>query len=405
MKSIRDFDLSGKRVICRTDYNVPLGTNGEIVDDRRIRASLPTIRHALDRGSSLVIMTHLGRPKGTFVSGLSLAPVAKRLSELLGSDIPLLPDCVGDAARGRVNALKPGSAVLLENLRFHGGETKNDDAFARELAGHGDVYINDAFGNAHRSHASNVGILKYMKECGIGLLMEEELTYFDRTLKNPSRPFVAVLGGAKVSEKLQAIETLTERVDTMIIGGGMAFTFLKAMGIDVGRSLLEEGLVDTARRGIESARERGVRLYFPVDCVIARGIDSAAVTKIVPVQEIPAEWMALDIGPATTLLFKEALSDAKTVVWNGPMGVFELDPFSRGTYALARIIGELHALTIVGGGDTDVAVHNAGETERMTFISTGGGASLRLLEGKPLASIVALEACSSGRGEPSGTSR
>lgn len=397
MKSIKDFDLAGKRVICRTDYNVPLEKNGEIFDDRRIRASLPTIRYALEQGASLVIMTHMGRPKGAVVQGLSLAPVAGRLSELLGKEVPLLPDCVGDDVSRHVGAMKAGSIVLLENLRFHEGETKNDDAFARELAGHGDVYINDAFGNAHRSHASNVGILSHVKECGIGLLMEKELAYFGTVLKNPSRPFIAVLGGAKVSEKLQTIESLTERVDKMIIGGGMAFTFLKAMGHDVGRSLLEEELVDTARRGIESARERGVKLYFPVDCVIAQTIDAGAVTKIVPVQEIPAEWMGLDIGPATALLFKEALNGAKTVVWNGPMGVFEVDPFSRGTYAMAKAIGDLHALTIVGGGDTDVAVHNAGETESMTFISTGGGASLRLLEGKPLPSIVALEQCSSGR--------
>lgn len=397
MNSIKDFDLVGKRVVCRTDYNVPLDKNGEIVDDRRIRASLPTIRYALEQGASLVIMTHMGRPKGAVVPGLSLAPVAKRLSELLGSAVPVLPDCVGEEVRRRVEAMKPGSVVLLENLRFHEEETKNDDAFARELAGHGDVYINDAFGNAHRSHASNVGILSHVKECGIGLLMEKELTWFGTALKNPSRPFVAVLGGAKVSDKLHTIESLTERVDTMIIGGGMAFTFLKAMGHEVGRSLLEEELVDAARRGIESARKRGVKLYFPVDCVVAQSIDPGAVTKIVPIQEIPAEWMGLDIGPATVLLFKEALSDAKTVVWNGPVGVFEVDPFSRGTYALAKAIGDLHALTIIGGGDTDVAVHNAGETESMTFISTGGGASLRLLEGKPLPSIEAMEQCSSRR--------
>ncbi|MDD5474956.1 MAG: phosphoglycerate kinase [Syntrophales bacterium] len=391
MRTIRDFDLDKKRVLCRFDYNVPLDENLDIVDDRRIRASIPTISYALDHGAIIIIISHLGRPKGAVVPRLSLAPVANRLSELLGREVTMLPDCVGEDVGLFIETLKPGSVTMLENLRFHREETNNEDDFARELAGYADVYINDAFGNAHRSHASNVAILRHVKERGIGLLVEKELNYFETVLKNPARPFVAVVGGAKVSDKLGAIENLVGRVDKMIIGGGMAFTFLKAMGHEVGNSLLEEDLVELARRGIASARERGVKMYFPVDCVIAQAIDHAAVTKIVPVQEIPKGWMGLDIGPATSLLFKSALSDAKTVVWNGPMGVFEVDPFSRGTYAMVNAIADLHALTIIGGGDTDVAVHHAGKTESMTFISTGGGASLWLLEGKRLPSIVALE--------------
>ena len=283
---------------------------------------------------------------------------------------------------------------MLENLRFHKEETENSDEFARELARFADVYIDDAFGNAHRVHASNVGITKYAKECGIGFLMKKELNYFKKALENPFRPYVAIIGGAKVSDKLQVLINLIEKVDKMIIGGGMAFTFLKAMGHEVGTSIVEEDLIETARRGIEIARNLGVKLYLPVDCVIAEKADPKAVTKIVPIQEIDPNWMDLDIGPATIALFTEVLHDAKTVIWNGPMGVFEIDAFSRGTFAMAHAVASSHALTIVGGGDTDVAIHEAGESDYITYISTGGGASLKLLEGEKLPAIEALNAAS-----------
>lgn len=390
MKYIDQIDLKGKKILCRFDFNVPMDENSNVIDDRRIRAALPTINHALDEKGKIIIISHLGRPQGKFVDRLSLNPVARRLSRLLDKEVILAKDCVGSEVKNLIDNLRPGCVIMLENLRFHKEETENSDEFARELASFADVYIDDAFGNAHRVHASNVGITKYAKECGIGFLMKKELNYFEKALENPFRPYVAIIGGAKVSDKLQILINLIEKVDKMIIGGGMAFTFLKAMGHEVGTSLIEEDLINTARRGIEIARNLGVKLYLPVDCVIAEKADPKAVTKIVPVQEIDPNWMGLDIGPATITLFAEVLHDAKTVMWNGPMGVFEIDAFSRGTFAMAHAVASSHALTIVGGGDTDVAVHQAGESDYITYISTGGGASLKLLEGEKLPAVEAL---------------
>lgn len=391
MKCIDEFELKDKRVLCRFDYNVPLDESQNIVEDSRIKASLPTINHALSEGAKVIIASHLGRPKGKRVPELSLAPVARRLSQLLSKDVKFLPDCIGDDVRREVEAMSRGDVIVLENLRFYKEETDNEDKFARQLASLADVYINDAFGNAHRSHASNVGIVRHVKECGIGFLMKNELEYFSKALENPVRPLVAVLGGSKVSEKLGAVENLSRIADKIIVGGGMAYTFLKAMDIDVGRSIVEEDLIDDARRGMEQARDKGVKLYFPVDTVVASKIDLEADFKIVTAQEIPPDLMGLDIGPATAILFKTALENARTVVWNGPMGVFELEPFAKGTYAVARAIGRVRGLTIIGGGDTDAAVRKAGEEDNVTFISTGGGAFLWLLQGKKLPSVLALE--------------
>jgi phosphoglycerate kinase len=393
MKFIDEIDIRGKRVLFRFDFNVPLDNNLTITDDTRIRAILPTLNHALDENVRIIIMSHLGRPKGKRVPHLSLAPVAKRLSRLLDKPVTMADDCIGPDVTKLIEAMKPGDVILLENLRFHPEEEKNDEGFARELAGFADVYIDDAFGNAHRSHASNVGITRFVKTCAAGFLIRKELNYLIRAVESPARPFVAIIGGSKVSGKLEALVNLVEKVDKLIIGGGMAFTFLKALGYEVGRSIVEDDLIDKALQVIETARKLGVKLYLPVDCVIAENRSAEAETKIVPVQEMNGHWMGLDIGPATIMLFTEALSNAKTIVWNGPMGVFEIDAFSRGTAALVHSVANSYALTIVGGGDTDVAVHKTGESDKITFISTGGGASLELLEGKVLPAIRALEEC------------
>jgi len=397
MRFIDEMDLKGKRVLCRFDFNVPLDADLNIVDDMRIRAAMPTINYALDENARVIIASHLGRPKGKRVDRMSLAPVAKRLSRLLGKNVAILKDCAGDEVRKAIAEIKPGCMVMLENLRFHPGEEKNDETFARELASYTDVYIDDAFGNAHRCHASNVGVTKFVKECGAGFLMKKELNYFSKALEKPARPLVAIVGGSKVSGKLEALGNLIKLVNKMIIGGGMAFTFLKAQGYEVGKSIVEDELLGRARDIMAEAKEHGVRVYLPVDCVIAESMEEEAETKIVPVQEINANWMGLDIGPATITLFTEALNNAKTIVWNGPMGVFEMDAFSRGTFALAHSVANSYALSIVGGGDTDVAIDQAGERDNMSYISTGGGAFLELLEGKKLPAMIALEQCSNGK--------
>jgi len=394
MKYIDEMDLRGKRVLFRFDYNVPMDKEGKITNDTRIRETLPTINHALDENAKVIIMSHLGRPKGTVSEKHNLAPVAKRLSRLLGKEVKMLDDCIGENVKSAIADMKEGDVVLLQNLRFHPEEEKNDDNFAKELATLGDIYIDDAFGNAHRSHASNVGITKFVKDCGLGFLMKKELTYFSKALEMPARPLVAIVGGSKVSGKLEALANLTKMVNKLIIGGGMAFTFLKAQGYDVGKSLIEENLIDKAIEIMDMAKQLKVKLYLPVDCVVATSMSAEAETKIVPVQEINAEWMALDIGPATITVFTEALANAKTVVWNGPMGVFEIDAFSRGTSALAHSVASSYALSIVGGGDTDVAIHKAGESDNMSYISTGGGAFLELLEGKELPAVRAIRECS-----------
>ena len=379
-KTIDQIDLHGKRIIIRVDFNVPLDDALQITDDSRIRAALPTINHAVDEGGSVILCSHLGRPGGKPCPELSLAPVAKRLRRFLGKDVIFSPDCVGPKVKNLVSQLKPGDVLLLENLRFHPGEEENDKEFASELASLGDVYINEAFGAAHRSHASIAGITKFIKNSAAGYLMKREIEYLEGAVENPVRPFVAILGGAKVSGKIGVIENLGKKVDKVIIGGGMAFTFIKAMGMEIGQSLVEDDMLDFAKGIQQHAIERGVKFYLPVDCVVAASLDPAAETKIVTTQEIPERWYGLDIGPASVKLFSEAVQNAKTILWNGPMGMFERDAFARGTQAMAHAVANAYALTIVGGGDTALAVHRAGETDSMSFISTGGGAALQLLE-------------------------
>ena len=388
--TIEDVEVAGKRVILRVDFNVPLDDQGNITDDTRIRAVLPTINYLLDEGVRVLVASHLGRPRARRDPKYSLAPAAKRLSRLLEKDCPLAPDCVGPETKAAVEMMKPGSVLVLENLRFHEGEEKNDDSFARELASLGDLYISDAFGNAHRNHASMSAITKFLQPAAAGYLMMKEVNYLSRAVNNPMRPVVAILGGAKASTKIGIIERLLAKMDKIIIGGGMAGTFQKAMGYEMGNSMVEDNLIDTTRAIMQKAKERGVRIYLPCDYVVADKFEASAETKVVPAQEVPKDWYALDIGPASTTLFAEALQGAKTIIWNGPMGVFEVDAFSRGTYALVSHVANSYALTIVGGGDTDVAVHAAGESRRISYISTGGGAFLELLEGKALPGLASL---------------
>ena len=373
---IEDVQLRGKRVIIRADYNVPLDDSLQITDDTRIRSTLPTINRAVDEGAKVILCSHLGRPKGRFDPKFSLAPVAKRLQRLLGKEVIFAPDCIGAAVEGLVAKMQPGDVMLLENLRFHPEEEKNDDGFSKALASLADVYINDAFGAAHRAHASTVGITKYIPEAAAGYLLKKEIEYLEGAVENPVRPFVAILGGAKVSGKIGVIENLGKKVDKVIIGGGMAFTFLKAMGLEIGQSLVENDMLDFAKGVQDHAFSSGVKFYLPVDCVVAASREPGAETKIVPVQEIPKGWYGLDIGPASVKLFSEAVQDAKTILWNGPMGMFEVDAFARGTLAMAHSVANAYALTIVGGGETALAIHRAGESESISFISTGGGAAL-----------------------------
>lgn len=388
--TITDINIKGKRLFIRVDFNVPLDEALNITDDRRIKAALPTINYAIDEGAKVILASHLGRPKGKIDMRYSLTPVARRLSRLLERDVIFAPDSVGAAVEAIVKKIKGGDVVLLENLRFHIEEEQNDEAYAKALASLADYYVNDAFGAAHRPHASLVGIPKFLPMSVAGFLLKKEIEFLQGAVANPWRPFVAILGGAKVSGKIGVIENLYDKVDKVIIGGGMAFTFLKAMGWEVGDSLVEEDMLDVAERIRKKAQQRGVKFYLPVDCVIAQSLETGAETKIVPTQEIPRMWKALDIGPASARLFSEALSNAKTILWNGPMGVFEIDAFSRGTFAIAHAVADAYALTIAGGGDTDVAVHRAGVTENISFISTGGGSALQLLEGRELPAIAAL---------------
>ena len=389
-KTIKNVDLKGKRVFIRADFNVPLDENGNITDDGRIRSTLPTINYAIDEGAKVIIASHLGRPKGKPDPKYSLAPVAKRLNRLLNKEINFLNDCVGPDVEYAVQGMRPGDVVLLENLRFHTEEEKNDEAFSRSLASLADVYVNDAFGTAHRAHASTFGITKHVKYAVAGFLMKREIDYLQKTVANPVRPFVAILGGAKVSGKIGVIENLQNKVDKIIVGGAMAFTFIKARGQEVGNSLVETQMLEMAQNIRKGVRDTGIKFYLPVDFVVAENMNDGAEAKIVTSQEIPKGWVGLAIGPATTRLFSEALQNAKTIIWNGPMGMFEKDAYSRGTFAIARAVADSYALTIVGGGDTDVAVHRAGVSDSITFISTGGGASLELLEGKELPGLAAL---------------
>ena len=388
--TIEDIEVGGKRVFLRVDFNVPLDEQRNITDDTRIRSALPTINYLLDEGAKVVIAAHLGRPKAKPDPKYSLAPVAKRLGRLVEKECPLAPDCVGPEVKGMVDGMKPESLILLENLRFNEGEEKDSEEFARELASLADIYVSDAFGNAHRKHASMSAITKFVKPAVAGFLLLKEVSYLSRAVNNPMRPVVAILGGAKASTKIGIIERLLPKMDKIIIGGGMAGTFHRALGYEMGNSLVEEHLIDTSNSILSKAQELGVKFYLPSDYVVAEKFEASAETKVVPAQEVPKDWYALDIGPASTTLFAEALQDAKTIIWNGPMGVFEVDAFSRGTYAMVSHVANSYALTIVGGGDTDVAVHTAGESRKISYISTGGGAFLELLEGKKLPGISSL---------------
>jgi phosphoglycerate kinase len=389
-KTIRDIDVQGRRVLIRVDFNVPL-RGGQVADDRRIRAALPTLQYLLERGASLALMSHLGRPQGQISPDLSLSPVAVCLSGLLDRRVGLLDDCVGPAVEDAVRALVPGQVVLLENLRFHQAETDNDPTFAAQLAKLGQVYVNDAFGAAHRAHASTAGVANYLRPAVAGLLMETELNYLGRVLTQPETPFLSVLGGAKISDKIGVIENLLDKVDALLIGGGMANTFFLARGLKVGQSLVETEALPTAERLLNQA---GERLFLPVDVIVADEFRADAALLEVPLDEVPDGWMILDIGPATIAHFSNRLATAKTVVWNGPMGVFEFPRFAAGTVALAGVLADLTrrgATTIVGGGDSAAAVEQAGLADQISHISTGGGASLEFLEGKTLPGLAALD--------------
>jgi phosphoglycerate kinase len=388
--SIADLDLKGKRVFIRVDFNVPLDANQNITDDTRIRGALPTITKAMEMGAKVILASHLGRPKGQVKPEFSLKPVAEKLGELLGKPVTFAPDCVGAEVENLVNSMNDGDVLLLENLRFHKEEEKNDEEFSKGLAKLTDVYINDAFGTAHRAHASTAGIASFVSTAAAGFLLKKEIEYLKDSVENPVRPFVAIVGGAKVSGKIAVLENLADKVDKVIVGGGMANTFFKSMGYEIGDSLCEDDMLDTARSITEKLKANNVKFYLPIDCVIAQDVTPNAVTKIVPVQEVPTGWKILDIGPASSRLFEEALDDVKTIVWNGPMGLFETDAFSRGTYSLAQDVAKSHALSIIGGGDSVLAVNRAGVTNDVSFISTGGGASLELLEGKVLPGYAAL---------------
>jgi len=388
--TIEDIPIKGKRLFIRVDFNVPLDDDLNITDDTRIRSALPTINYAIDEGAAVILGSHLGRPEG-LSPRYSLTPVAKRLQRLLGKQVGFSPDCIGPHAEKMAAALKSGDVLLLENLRFHPGEQRNDAQFAQALAALGaEVYINDAFGTAHRSHASTTSIAQLISVKACGFLMKKEISYLVGAVSRPARPFVSILGGAKVSGKIGVIENLGKKVDKVIVGGGMAFTFLKAMGLEVGNSLVEDSMLSFAHKVQENALSRGIKFYLPVDCVVATGTDPSAETKAVPVQEIPKGWTGLDIGPASVRLFTEALANAKTILWNGPMGLFEMDAYSRGTSAVAHAVAHAYALTIVGGGETALAVHRANESENISFISTGGGSALQLLEGRVLPGLSVL---------------
>lgn len=390
MRFLDELNVSGKRVLMRVDYNVPL--KGEtITDDNRIRQSLPTLQMALDGGASLVICSHLGRPKGAPDAQFSLKPVAARLAELLGREVKMAPDCIGPEVKAMADALKPGDVLLLENLRFHPGETQNAPDFSRELASLGQVYVNDAFGASHRAHASVVGVTEYIADCCGGLLLKKEWQYLGEALKDPKRPFVAIIGGAKVSSKLGILKALMGQVDSMIVGGAMANTFRKAQGFEVGTSLVEDDLLEEAMAIMVEAREKGVKFYLPVDFILGTDPKGGVASGVKTYQDIPADEMILDTGPASHTLFAEVIKDAGTVIWNGPMGAFENPAFAQGSVNLCRVVAAIPAMTILGGGDTNVIVEQTGLTEKFSFISTGGGSFLEFLEGKELPAFTALE--------------
>jgi phosphoglycerate kinase len=386
-------DISGKRVLVRADFNVPLNEQQQITDDTRIRAALPTIQDLTSKGAVVILCSHLGRPKGV-TENLRLNPVADRLSQLLGQPVLKCDDCVGDQVQSQISSLQPGQVALLENVRFYPEEEKNDPEFAKQLAAVADLYVNDAFGTAHRAHASTEGVTRYLSPSVAGFLIEKELQYLQNAIENPQRPLAAIIGGSKVSSKIGVIETLLEKVDKLLIGGGMIFTFYKARGLDVGKSLVEEDKLELAKTLEAKAKERGVDLLLPTDVVVADNFAADANSQTVGIDSIPAGWMGLDIGPNSVEAFQQALAECKAVIWNGPMGVFEFDQFAAGTEAIAKTLADLThkgVTTIIGGGDSVAAVEKVGVAEQMSHISTGGGASLELLEGKELPGISALD--------------
>ena len=389
-KSIDDINVKGKRVLVRCDFNVPL-QDGKITDENRLVAALPTIKKLIADGGKIILCSHLGKPKGEPKPELSLAPVAKRLSELLGQEVKFAadPEVTGPNAKAAVSELKDGEVILLENTRYRAEETKNGEAFSKELASLCDIFVNDAFGTAHRAHCSNVGVTEFVDTAVVGYLMQKEIDFLGNAVNNPERPFVAILGGAKVSSKISVIENLLDKVDTLIIGGGMAYTFMASYGEEVGTSLLEKDYIEYAGNMIKKAQDKGVKLLIPVDTVIADDFSNDANRKVVGRGEIPAGWQGLDIGPETAKLFSEAVKDAKTVVWNGPMGAFEMPNFASGTIEVAKALAATDAVTIIGGGDSAAAVNQLGFGDKMTHISTGGGASLEFLEGKELPGVAA----------------
>jgi phosphoglycerate kinase len=391
---LADLECAGKRVLVRVDFNVPMDEQHNIVDDRRIRASLPTIKKILAEGGTPILVSHLGRPKNKPEPRYGLRPVADRLTAYIDAPIKFATDCVGQEARMIVESLKDGEVLLLENLRFHAGEEANDPAFAKQLASYADLYVNDAFGTAHRAHASTVGVTKYFRQCAAGLLLERELRYLGDVLDDPKRPFVAVLGGAKIQGKIDVIARLYDKVDALLVGGGMMYTFFRSLGFEVGNSLVDEGMVETAGKMLREAKQRGFALVLPQDTVIAQSIDDTARTREVLVTDIPEGWVGADIGSKTAADFRRRILAARTVLWNGPMGVFEVRPFAKGTEAVARALvaatEENGAITIVGGGDSAAAIQNLSLAERVTHVSTGGGAALEFLEGKELPGVAAL---------------
>ena len=392
-KTIRDIQVAGKRVLVRVDFNVPLDAELHITDDTRIKAAIPTIQYLLDQGAAVILMSHLGRPKGQLVDSMRLTPVAKRLSELLGRPVQMAADCVGPEVEALAKALQPGQVLLLENLRFHKEEEKNDLDFARQLASLGEIYVNDAFGTAHRAHASTEGVTHYLPGVA-GFLMEKEINFLGSALENPRRPFAAIIGGAKVSDKIAVLERLINMVDVLLIGGGMANTFLKAQGYEIGDSLFEEGKVDIARDLLTKAHQRDLKLLLPTDVVIADRFAADATSKVVAIDQVSRGWRIMDIGPETITAFSRALEGAQTIVWNGSLGVAEMPAFARGTVALIEILAERTkdgATTIIGGGDSAAVVDQVGAADQMTHVSTGGGASLELLEGRVLPGVAALQ--------------
>jgi phosphoglycerate kinase len=392
--NLSESDVSGKKVLVRVDFNVPLDNQGNITDDTRIRAALPTIQDLINKGAKVILASHFGRPKGKPSEKFSLAPAAKRLSELLGQEVKMCGDCIGSEVASVVNSLDNGQVAMLENVRFHAEEENNDPEFCKQLAANADLYVNDAFGTAHRAHASTEGVTKYLSPSVAGYLIEKELNYLQNAVDNPQRPLAAIVGGSKVSSKIGVIETLLEKCDKLFLGGGMIFTFYKARGLNVGKSLVEEDKLELAKSLEAKAKEKGVEFLLPTDVVIADNFAADANAQTVSADSIPDGWMGLDIGPDSVKTFQDALADCKCVIWNGPMGVFEFDQFAAGTEAIARTLAELTpkgTVTIIGGGDSVAAVEKVGVAEQMSHISTGGGASLELLEGKELPGIVALD--------------